>query len=364
MKRIALATIRASNTLITGTFASSLVAIFIGATSGIGEYTLLEFAKCAPGSSIYFVGRSFEDGKRVKAKVDVVNKGGACTFIQMDVSLLKNVDEICQEIKNKEEKINLLFMTQGTLDLKSGMIFPSYHCCNSNAEIAITVTSEGIPTALALLVYSRTRFIVNLLPLLDAAGERSIARVVSVATGTHEGPIDMSDIDLANLSLLKPLKTRGHAASMITLTMDHIAQQASKVSFIHAHPGPVYSKIDRTMTGWLAPLKWLIRFLMLFKSMSATESGERHFFLATSAMWPAAMGGSEGIKLPHDAGLRMADGIDGEQGSGVYTVEEYGRGAGEKVRTLLRKYREDGTRSRLWEHLEGRFVAITGSPSS
>ena len=34
---------------------------------------------------------------------------------------MKNVDEVCREIKNKEEKINLLFMTQGTLDLTSSM---------------------------------------------------------------------------------------------------------------------------------------------------------------------------------------------------------------------------------------------------
>lgn len=336
---IPLKNIRDSNALIAGTFGNSLVAVFVGATAGIGEYTIFEFAKCAPGSRIYFIGRSFEDGKRVKSKVDAANTGGTCTFIQKDISLIKNVDEVCREIKSKEKSINLLFMTQGTLDLSS-------------------ITPEGIRTAVALLVYSRTRFILNFLPLLSAAGERSIARVVSVATGTHEGPIDVTNFDLKNISLLSPLKTRGHAASMITLTMDHIAQEAPSVSFIHSHPGPVYSKIDRTMTGWLFPLKWLIRFLMLFKSMSAVESGERHVFLATSAVWPAARSGSEGVKLPHESGLSMADGIDGEQGSGVYTVEEYGRGPAEKVRELLLEYRADGTRDKLWEYVEAKLLEV------
>ena len=40
------------------------------------------------------------------------------TFIKKDLTLLKNVDEVCEEIKAKEKKLNLLFMTQGTMSMK------------------------------------------------------------------------------------------------------------------------------------------------------------------------------------------------------------------------------------------------------
>lgn len=39
-------------------------------------------------------------------------------FMRKDLTLLKNVDEVCDEIKAKEKKLNLLFMTQGTISLK------------------------------------------------------------------------------------------------------------------------------------------------------------------------------------------------------------------------------------------------------
>ena len=39
-------------------------------------------------------------------------------FIQKDLTLLKNVDEVCNEIKAKETKLNLLFMSQGILSMK------------------------------------------------------------------------------------------------------------------------------------------------------------------------------------------------------------------------------------------------------
>jgi NAD(P)-dependent dehydrogenase (short-subunit alcohol dehydrogenase family) len=346
---------------------TSLVAVFIGATAGIGEYTITKLAKSAPGSRLYFVGRSEEDGVRVKAACDEANKPGSCTFIKKDVSLMKNVDEVCKEIREKEKSINLLFMTQGTIDLSSGKLFV-VHFGYSDANHKRIVTSEGLPLALALMLYSRTRFILSLLPQLNAASQTSFARVVSVATGTHESHIDLNDLDMAKTSAWNPLYIRGMAASMITLALSHIQQQNERISFIHSHPGPVYSKIDRTMTGWLAPLKWLIRFLMLFHSMTAAEAGVRHVFLATSAQWPAAMSTSEGVSWCGDSGdivkdFKVVNGIDGEQGSGVYSVDAYGESAGDKVVKLLKGYVEDGTRDKLWKHVEDKYVSITGSVS-
>lgn len=120
---IPLTAIQSSNSRIATTYPSGLVAVFVGATAGIGEYSLVEFARSAPKSRIYFVGRSDASGARIKAECDKLNPEGSCTFIKADVSLMKNVDEVCKELKSKEKTINLLFQSQGVLDFKNGMFF-------------------------------------------------------------------------------------------------------------------------------------------------------------------------------------------------------------------------------------------------
>lgn len=111
------AAVQASNALIPSTLPPGLVAVFTGATSGIGEYTLLAFAKHAVKPRVYFVGRSQEAANRITSECKAVNPEGEFIFLQADTSLIKNVDKVCEEIKEKEEKIDLLVMTQGTLSL-------------------------------------------------------------------------------------------------------------------------------------------------------------------------------------------------------------------------------------------------------
>lgn len=66
--------------------------------------------------SIHF--RNEEVAQRIISELKEIQPDGELTFIKKDLSLLKNVDEVCDEIKSKEDKMNLLFMTQGTLSLK------------------------------------------------------------------------------------------------------------------------------------------------------------------------------------------------------------------------------------------------------
>lgn len=53
--------------------------------------------------------------------------------------------------------------------------------------------------------YGRTRFIVNLLPLLQRA--RHLRRVVTVLASGHEGQIDATDFQARNLSILSSAAT-------------------------------------------------------------------------------------------------------------------------------------------------------------
>jgi NADP-dependent 3-hydroxy acid dehydrogenase YdfG len=112
---VALAKIVASNERIASTFPEGLVAVFVGGTSGVGENTVKAFAKYAPKSRAYIVGRSQEAANRIIKECNQLNPEGKFEFIITDVSLLKNIDDVCRQIESKETAINILFQTQGNM---------------------------------------------------------------------------------------------------------------------------------------------------------------------------------------------------------------------------------------------------------
>lgn len=117
---VALDKVQKSNAQITMTHPEGLVAVFAGATAGIGETSLREFARRTPKPRIYVIGRSQEACDRLDIDLKRVNPEGQYIFIRSDVSLLRNVDDVCRQIRDKESAINVLFMSQGTLNFSKG----------------------------------------------------------------------------------------------------------------------------------------------------------------------------------------------------------------------------------------------------
>lgn len=110
---VSLTDIQTSNSQIATTLPPGLVTVFVGGTSGIGEITLKKFAKYTPQPRAYIVGRSQNAAERIIAECRMLNPEGEYTFIKEDVSLMRNVDKVCNEIKSKEKAVNLLFMSAG-----------------------------------------------------------------------------------------------------------------------------------------------------------------------------------------------------------------------------------------------------------
>ena len=117
---VALSEVQSSNSRIVSALPANLVAVFIGGTSGIGEYTLKQFAKHAHQPRIYIVGRSQEAADRITAECRKTNAEGQYIFILADTSLIRNVDDVCQEIRSKEKAVNVLFLSTGTLVSNKG----------------------------------------------------------------------------------------------------------------------------------------------------------------------------------------------------------------------------------------------------
>ncbi|KAI1201626.1 NAD(P)-binding protein [Nemania serpens] len=323
---VSLSVVRSSNSLISSTFPSGLVALFVGATSGIGEATLKNFAQHTARPRAYFIGRSQEAADRIVAECQALNPDGLYIFRRADVSLIRTVDEVCDEIKAKERAINLLFLSCGVPSMDRSK------------------TAENIHLLAALNYYTRIRFITNILPLIQRAP--TLRRVVSVGGGGYESELDTTDFP----ALRVPLdKIRGHLTSLITLGLEGIAETAPDVSFIHDYPGTVRTKL----------LDYLPQeVLQTLEFIPLDDSGQRQLYLATSAMFPP-VDGPDTIGVPLGDGLGIAVGTSGAVGSGVYSVGADCESASPAVIKLLDSMRGRGLVQEVRRHTEGEFHRIT-----
>lgn len=123
---VALDAVKASNATVAKQLPAGLVAVFVGGTSGIGEFSLKGLAKYAVKPTIYIVGRNVEAAARIIAECRTLNPDGEYFFIQKSLGLLRDAEELCEELKNKLHYINILCLSVGEADLRlegtSGLI--------------------------------------------------------------------------------------------------------------------------------------------------------------------------------------------------------------------------------------------------
>jgi hypothetical protein len=86
---------------------------------------------------VYFVGRSQEAGDRIAAECRELNSEGEFIFVKADVSLLKNVDDVCRKIASKEKCINLLFLTCGSALAHIGSYIVPQHGCRQATILTV-----------------------------------------------------------------------------------------------------------------------------------------------------------------------------------------------------------------------------------
>ncbi|KAF9531936.1 hypothetical protein CPB83DRAFT_891274 [Crepidotus variabilis] len=317
---VSLAELQASNAQISSSLPAGMVAVFH-----------------TRQPRVYLSGRTQESGDRITAECKALNPEGDFVFIKADLSLLRNVDDLCRDIKSKEESINLLFLSIGSMVLH-------------------TETSENLHSFSALPYYARLRFIANLLPIVQKA--TGLRRVVSVAGGTKEGAVDATDFPARTVSLLA---LRPHLASIITLSLEAMAKSAPDVSFIHEFPGPVKSNLGKDASGFL-PFAMRAFFAVVgpFVFIPEEELGHRHLHILTSAKYPGSTGEEATAGVPLPDGNSVARGTNGVNGSGVYSIDWDGESANPKVELVLANHREAGMTTKLMAHTEEEFKRITG----
>ncbi|TGO80026.1 hypothetical protein BPOR_1831g00010 [Botrytis porri] len=343
------------------THPAPLIAVFVGGTSGIGTHTVLALASDHAKNStqpllIFIVGRNKDAATRIIAECRELCPHGDFRFVQArDLSLLRDVDRVCEEIrgkldgreKEKGEKgqIDLLVMTQGVLTF------------SQNA------TNEGLDSTYSLMYYSRMRFIIQLLPLLIRSPLPN--RVISILNSKLHGKLIPEDLSLRNHSILRYASS--HVCWMTTFFMEKIAEaNRGKISLMHVYPGVVMTDMleKGTVPRWL---KWMWKFgvgpMIRFWETKGEVCGERILWLM-SERWRSRALTKDGEEMEMEAGKRgdclqdveLEKAVDGSPGGGMYNVGS----VGERYPTpkMYNKYKEDGVSKVIWKHTMDAFRVI------
>ncbi len=184
----ALSVIKEANTTI-GPQLKNLVAVIVGATSGIGEHTAYTIAKYTKSPTIYIVGRNKESGTRVIENLKTLNsdEGSKYLFYSHDLTLISEAENFSKTVLENESKVNILFLSCGSLSLTQ------------------SISIEGIDKKMAVNYFSRWKIVESLMPLLQKASElKETSRVVSVLGSRENSPAFVHPEDIG-------LKTRTNA---------------------------------------------------------------------------------------------------------------------------------------------------------
>lgn len=300
-----------------------LVALFIGATSGIGQSTLQHFAQNAPSPRIYTVARSqtAASHEQFLSSLRESSPSGTYNLIKADISLVSEVDKVVSAV-DQEEKIDILFMSAGFIAFEG----------RKN-------TAEGLDPSMTTRYYSRLRAVQQLLPKLNKAAS---PRIVSVLAGGMEAPINEGDLDLRNSGNWSFWNASVHAATMGTLALELLARENPRLSIVHSAPGLV-------MTPGLARAQNFG--ISTSGAMAQDESGARAVFLATSDRYSV-----RGGLVPVLEGLGIAEKSVG----GIFIVDSKGDIIDNE--DVLARMRERGVDKAIWNFTLGLFTDCTNRP--
>lgn len=323
-----------------------LVAVFIGGTSGIGEYSAQALAAQYAGKKaplrMYIVGRSLPSAERIIAECTKTCSTGTFEFVQADdLTSIRDTDKVCRDITQLEEqrcqsdspRIDVLIMTQGQLHF------------GPRQE-----TAEGLDRSLSLLYYSRVRVITKLLPLLYASKS---PQVISVFGAGLETEWHADDISLRKPENYGVIKVRSHTGYLTTMAFERLAREHPRLSLVHTFPGmvitPGYYESDFPL--WVKVL-WAIMgpIVRLFSAIPAAESGARTIYLGTSR-FPSRAAQAQVV----DAVV----GSDDVKGSGAYAIGKDSEPV--KMKASYGKLRKQSLETTVWEHTMKVFNDIEAS---
>ena len=229
--------------------------IITGATDGIG----LAAAKVIASKNyqIGLVGRNPEKGKKAIETIQSKTGNENLDFFQCDLSSVKNIKKLSDEIKNKYSKIDVLLNNAG------------------GANKTKVITSEGLEKTFAT---NQMNYYVLSTELLNIISESNDGRIVNVASNAHIG----AEIDYENINAEKSFSawTSYCVSKLMNIMMTYkMAAMQDKVSVNVLHPGFVDTNIAGNEGNLI---KYIVKFGAKLFARSVENGADSSIYLSTS----------------------------------------------------------------------------------
>ncbi len=229
--------------------------IITGATDGIG----LAAAKVIASKNyrIGLVGRNPEKGKIAIETIQSLTGNENLDFLQCDLSSVKNIKQLSDEIKSRYSKIDVLLNNAG------------------GANKTKQITSEGLEKTFAT---NQMNYFVLSTELIDIISESNDGRIINVASNAHIG----AEVDYENINSEKNFSawTSYCVSKLMNIMLTYkMAAMQDKVCVNALHPGFV----DTNIAGNEANLiKYFVKFGAKLFARTVDNGADSSIYLSTS----------------------------------------------------------------------------------
>ena len=229
--------------------------IITGATDGIGLAAAKEVSK--KGYHIGLVGRNPEKGKKAIETIISYSGNENLDFFECDLSLVKNVKSLSEQIKQKYNKVDVLLNNAGGANKKK------------------IITSEGLEKTFAT---NQMNYFVLSTELLDIISESNDGRIVNVASNAHIG----AEVDYGNINSEKSFSAwTSYCVSKLMNIMStyQLSLMQDKVSINVLHPGFVDTNIAGNEGNLI---KYIVKFGAKMFARTVDNGADSSIYLSTS----------------------------------------------------------------------------------
>lgn len=229
--------------------------IITGATDGIGLAAAKSIA--SKGYKIGLVGRNPDKGKKAIDEIIAHSGNKNLDFFECDLSLVKNVKTLADQIKQQYSNIDVLLNNAG------------------GANKTKNITSEGLEKTFST---NQMNYFVLSTELLNIISESDDGRIVNVASNAHIG----AEVDYANINCEKSFSawTSYCVSKLMNIMFTYqLASMQDKVSVNVLHPGFVDTNIAGNEGNLI---KYIVKFGARMFARTVDNGADSSIYLSTS----------------------------------------------------------------------------------
>ena len=229
--------------------------IITGATDGIGLAAAKSIAK--KGYHVSLVGRNPDKGKKALEAIIEYSGNENLDFFECDLSLVANVKDLADRIKQKHSKIDVLLNNAG------------------GANKTKQITSEGLEKTFAT---NQMNYFVLSTELLNILSESNDGRIVNVASNAHIG----AEVDYENINCEKSFSawTSYCVSKLMNIMFTYqLSSMQDRVSVNVLHPGFVDTNIAGNEGNLI---KYIVKFGAKMFARTVDNGADSSIYLSTS----------------------------------------------------------------------------------